>query len=123
MAAPWRATVAGIAMSSGLGGPLLAVSGSVAAVETLGAGDQRLDCDQVVQHRSVGDPLVAALDGLEDAPMGRVRARGPGPACGAIPLDSRPPASRAPCPRCAGGGGGPVTDVLGVTARRGVAVG
>ena len=23
-----------------------------------------------------------------------------GPACGAIPLDSRPPASRAPCPRC-----------------------
>ncbi len=53
------------------------MSGSVAAVETLGAGDQRLDCDQVVQHRSVGDPLVAALDGLEDAPMVRVRARGP----------------------------------------------
>jgi hypothetical protein len=48
-----------------------------AAVETQGAGDQRLDCDQVVQHRSVGDPLVAALDGLEDAPMVRVRARGP----------------------------------------------
>ena len=47
------------------------------AVETLGADDQRLDCDQVVQHRSVGDPLVAALDGLEDAPMVRVRARGP----------------------------------------------
>src|SRR5260370_22125609 len=77
MAAPWRATVAGIAMSSGLGGPLLAVSGSVAAVETLGAGDQRLDCDQVVQHRAVGGPLVAALDGLEDAPVVRVRARGP----------------------------------------------
>ncbi len=64
-------------MSSGLGRPLLAVSGSVAAVETLSAGDQRLDCDQVVQHRSVGDPLVAALDGLDDAPMVRVRARGP----------------------------------------------
>src|SRR5260370_42069041 len=77
MAAPWRATVAGIAMSSGLGRPLLAVSGSVAAVETLSAGDRRLDCDQVVQHRSVGDPLVAALDGLEGAPMGRVRARAP----------------------------------------------
>src|ERR1700687_1644531 len=91
MAAPWRATVAGIAMSSGLGGPLLAVSGSVAAVEPLGAGDQRLDCDQVVQHRSVGDPLVAALDGLEDAPMGRVRAverflSTPGPPLPVLPV-------------------------------------
>lgn len=41
-------------VSSRLGGPLPAVSGSVAALEALGTGDQGLDGDQVIQHRAVG---------------------------------------------------------------------